>query len=99
MAIAAVFGALGDPSRLRMVQLLGNKNYTVDELKTGLGISQSSTSQHLKVLLKVGLVDFTKQGNFRVYSLQRNELQKAMQFFNSLWDDGLARMKSNLEKG
>lgn len=97
MAIAAVFGALGDANRLKMVQLLGNKNHTVDELKTGLGISQSSTSQHLKVLLKVGLVDFTKQGNFRVYSLKRNELQKAMQFFNNLWDDGLARMKSNLE--
>ena len=80
-----------------MVTMLGKKPLSVDEIKSELGISQSSTSQHLKVLYQVGLVTFSKKGNFRIYTLRKNELQKAMHFFDHLWDEGLDRLKSKLE--
>ena len=97
MSVEVVFGALGDRSRFQMVSLLGEKDCTVQELRSSLGISQSSTSQHLKVLHQAGLVAFTKHGNFRIYSLRRNKLKKAMHFFDNLWDDGLVKLKSTLE--
>ena len=92
-----VFKALGDPNRLKMISLLGSRDCTVDQLKSNLEISQSSASQHLKILLQAGLVTFSKHGNFRIYSLQRAELKAAMSFFDQLWDQGLAQLKSKLE--
>ncbi len=97
MAIATIFWALGDPNRFKAVKLLGEKPLTVDELRLKLSISQSSTSQHLKILSEAGLVSFSKHGNFRIYSLRKEELKKAMHFFDHLWDEGLEKLKTNLE--
>lgn len=98
MNTEVVFGALSDKSRLKIVKMLGVKDCTVEELISGAGKSQSSTSQHLKVLLKAGLVMYSKLGNFRVYKLRRSELKKAMRFFDNLWDDDLNKIKNYLEK-
>ncbi len=97
MLIERTFGALSDQHRLKMVLLLGERPCTVDELRKKTGISQSSTSQHLKVLSEAGLVNCSKHGNFRIYSLRQGELKKAMQFFDRLWDEGLSNLKSRLE--
>ena len=97
MTVETLFAALGDTHRAQMVQLLGNKNRTVNELKESLGISQSSTSQHLKVLLEAGVVQFSKQGNFRIYSLKEQALEQAYQFFDGLWDRDLQKLKSIAE--
>ena len=97
MAIETVFRVLGEPNRVKMVMLLGEKDCTVDQLRNRLGISQSSTSQHLKMLLRAGLATYSIHGNFRIYSLRTNELKKAMRFFDKFWDDGLKKMKAKLE--
>jgi len=81
-----------------MIHLLGAGSRTVNELMTSLEISQSSTSQHLKVLLDAELVNFTKHGNFRIYSLREDTLKKAYHFFDGLWDRDLQRLKSIAEK-
>lgn len=98
MPVESVFGALGDQNRFKIVMQLGEKDYTVDELKNSLAISQSSTSQHLKILYDVGLVSYKKHGNFRIYSLRKEELRKAMHFFDEFWDTGLQKIKMNLEE-
>lgn len=97
MSAEKVFGALGDHNRFKMIVMLGQKPSTVDELRKGLNISQSSTSQHLKVLNNAGLVSFKKHGNFRVYSIKNDELKRAMSFFDYLWDESLAKLKMKLE--
>lgn len=98
MALENLFAALGDPNRTRMVALLGQKSLTVNELKGHLNISQSSTSQHLKVLLDAGIVAFTKHGNFRIYSLRAQALKEAYQFFDGLWDRDLQQLKTIAEQ-
>ena len=92
-----VFGALSDPHRFQMIMMLGEKPSAVGELTSRLEISQSSTSQHLKILMETGLVSCHKQGNFRIYALRREELKRAMHFFDHLWDEGLEKLKMNLE--
>ncbi|MDN5201906.1 metalloregulator ArsR/SmtB family transcription factor [Fulvivirgaceae bacterium BMA10] len=97
--VESVFRILADKNRTRMVKLLGENELTVGELERSLGLSQSATSQHLKLLNDAGLVVCRKHGNFRIYSLRKEALQKAMRYFDSLWDEGLNKMKTKLEHG
>lgn len=96
--IGTIFKVLADDRRRQMLQLLGQQERTVGELEETLDLSQSSTSQHLKLLHQAGLVTFRKHGNFRIYTLQRQRLKDAMSFFDHLWDEGLLRMKQHLEQ-
>lgn len=57
-----VMKALSDPRRLMIMRLLQHRSHYVGELQTALGISQSSTSNHLRLLEDAGLIDFQKQG-------------------------------------
>ncbi|GEM_PF-940158 len=96
-AIVPIFKTLADSHRMKMVKLLGQKESTVTEIKQHLGLSQSATSQHLKLLNDAGLVTIRKYGNFRIYSLRRTVLQEAMNYFDQLWDNDLEQLKNNLE--
>ncbi len=92
-----IYKVLGDPHRLHMIELLGSGEKSAGELERAIQLSQSATSQHLKLLYTAGLVKVRKKGNFRIYVLQRNRLQEAMNFFNYLWDKDLMKLKQNLE--
>ena len=63
---AAVFKALSDPQRLRLLALLptgGDKRtFCVCELAEKLGMSQPCLSHHLNVLKNAGVVRFEKEG-------------------------------------
>lgn len=70
-ATAAVFKALGDPHRVRIVNLLAAAPgpVCVCDLTPALGISQPTVSHHLKRLLQAGLVDRERRGTWSYYSL------------------------------
>jgi DNA-binding transcriptional ArsR family regulator len=61
--------ALGDPSRLAIVQSLAERPRAVGELADVLPISRPAVSQHLKVLKNAGLVTDRAEGTRRVYRL------------------------------
>src|ERR1700680_4183853 len=61
--------ALGTPHRLAIVLELADGPRCVHELIDTLGISQSLTSQHLRVLRSTGLVVGTRRGKETAYSL------------------------------
>jgi DNA-binding transcriptional ArsR family regulator len=61
--------ALGDPSRLAIVQCLAERPRAVGELAAELPISRPAVSQHLKVLKSAGLVTDRAEGTRRVYRL------------------------------
>jgi ArsR family transcriptional regulator len=67
---AALFTALADPTRLRLLKLLFNQSppgwRCVNNLSELLGISQPAVSQHLRVLKNVGLVTGERRG-FRMH--------------------------------
>lgn len=64
----AVFHALSDVTRLRLVQLLLLEELNVTELVDILGLPQSSVSRQLKVLRDVGLVQDRRVGATSLYS-------------------------------
>lgn len=63
---AAIFSALSDPTRLRLLRMLCNQHepdaLCVNALAGLLGVSQPAVSQHLKVLKSIGLVDGERRG-------------------------------------
>lgn len=68
--IAARFRALSDPTRLRIVDLLRNREEaSVGELTEALGASQQNVSKHLSALLAGGFVARRKQGTSSLYRI------------------------------
>jgi ArsR family transcriptional regulator, arsenate/arsenite/antimonite-responsive transcriptional repressor len=64
-----VMKALSDPTRVKILKLLEKKRLCVCELQTALGIAQSTTSKHLKILEYAGLVISKKDGLWVNYTL------------------------------
>lgn len=60
---------LGEPMRIRLLDVLREGEASVRELQEATGASQQNVSQHLGVLLRSGIVGRRKQGNFSVYSI------------------------------
>jgi DNA-binding transcriptional ArsR family regulator len=67
--IARRFRVLGDPNRIRLLDLLREHDATVTELHEALGASQQNVSKHLGVLLQAGIVTRTKEGTSARYAI------------------------------
>ncbi len=67
--VAEQFRALGEPSRLRLMNLLFDGEQTVGELVTASGLSLANVSKHLGLLHQVGWVTRKKDGVRVVYAL------------------------------
>ncbi|WP_197439880.1 ArsR/SmtB family transcription factor [Calycomorphotria hydatis] len=61
--------ALGDPTRIRIVDLLRDGEKSVTEISEHLGEEIVNVSHHLGILFHAGLVEKSKQGRFVIYSL------------------------------
>ncbi len=68
-AKARIVSVLANPTRLQIVDLLCERERTVSELSSALGIAQATTSQHLAVMRKAGVVETRKEANFVYYRL------------------------------
>jgi ArsR family transcriptional regulator len=77
---AAVFSALADPTRLKLVKLLCRQHdpdaLCVNALAGFLGVTQSAVSQHLRVLRAIGLVKGERRGYHIHYFVNRDVLEK-----------------------
>jgi ArsR family transcriptional regulator len=75
---AAVFKALSDPHRVRIVNLLASAAdaLCVCDLTPLLGLSQPTVSFHLKKLVQAGLLDREQRGVWAHYSLNRRALER-----------------------
>lgn len=66
---SALFRLLGDPTRLRLLRVLGRDRFNVSELTGILGLAQSGVSRHLGLLKDAGLVVEERAGGYAYYRL------------------------------
>ncbi len=68
---AALFKALADPARVRIVNLLASRGGSVCacEFEPTLGLSQPTVSHHLKRLTDAGLLDRKQSGKWAYFSI------------------------------
>ncbi|NUM74118.1 metalloregulator ArsR/SmtB family transcription factor [candidate division KSB1 bacterium] len=64
-----IFKALADETRLRLLAILAQGDFNVNELIEILRMGQSRISRHLKILADSGLVSSRREGNWTFYSL------------------------------
>ena len=76
---AALFKAVADPTRLKLLRLLAKQRtpdaLCVNALAGLIGVTQSAISQHLRILKNVGLVDGERRGYHVHYSINRQTLK------------------------
>jgi ArsR family transcriptional regulator len=77
VATAALFKALGDPQRVRIVNLLTNAGAAVCvcDITEVLELSQSTVSFHLKKLTSAGLLEREQRGTWAYYSIDRSAMK------------------------
>ena len=68
------FSALSDANRLKIVGLLAQDDFSVEELAEMLGLRPSTVSHHLSKLSKVGLVSARAESYYNVYHLNTDML-------------------------
>ncbi|MBX3380998.1 MAG: winged helix-turn-helix transcriptional regulator [Phycisphaeraceae bacterium] len=110
-ADTSAFYAIADPTRRAILDLLREEAGADDARRTVLvilerlaasivGLSQSSLSQHLAVLLRAGLVTARKEGRTRVYSLRANPLSEVADWigpYDRFWGAKLDNLHKFLE--
>jgi ArsR family transcriptional regulator, arsenate/arsenite/antimonite-responsive transcriptional repressor len=64
-----VMKAASDPTRVKIIKMLGKRVMCVCEIQTALGTAQSTASKHLKILEDAGLVVSKKEGLWVNYFL------------------------------
>jgi DNA-binding transcriptional ArsR family regulator len=67
--IAARMRVIGDPTRIRILDLLRTDELTVTQITERLETSQQNTSKHLGMLLQAGILTRRKDGNNSIYSI------------------------------
>jgi DNA-binding transcriptional ArsR family regulator len=65
--IAARLRVIGDPMRIRILDLLRNGELSVGQITERVGTSQQNASKHLGILLQAGIVGRRKEGTTSLY--------------------------------
>ena len=97
----AVFRAIADPTRRRILEHLALGEDSVMELAKDFDISLPAVSQHLKVLRAAELVQSERQGRQIVYRLNATPLQDVSQWIGSyerFWKTRLKALGAHLRK-
>jgi len=81
---AKYFRALGDPTRLRIVELLMEGPLTVTELTQQLRVPQSNVSNHLACLRWCGFVGSENQGKWTHYSVSNPKIRKVIELVRTV---------------
>lgn len=95
----AVFHALADGTRRRMLRSLGGQPRSVGELAAPFRISLAAASKHIKVLERAGLVTRTIQGRTHLCRLQPEALaagQQWLRYYEQFWNQRLDALEAVL---
>jgi DNA-binding transcriptional ArsR family regulator len=97
------FLALGDPARLAVIRLLHKKPRRSSEIAVALSLSRPTTSRHLGVLRKAGLVEETTSeddARGREYRLRPQPFGRMRSWLDEIeafWGDQLGSFKAHVE--
>jgi DNA-binding transcriptional ArsR family regulator len=95
-----VFHAIADPNRRRLLDLLAAGDSPAQDLAASFEISFPAVSQHLKVLLDVGLVTRRAHGRHRIYRLAPAKLRAVDEWtavYRRFWESRLKRLSQYLD--
>src|SRR5580692_3615964 len=94
----AVFRALGDSGRRRLLDKLNERNgLSLTELSTGMGVTRQSVSKHLDVLVAAGLVTTMRRGREKLHYLSAAPINDIAERWIHHYDRARAEALSDLK--
>jgi ArsR family transcriptional regulator len=95
---AEFFRTLGHPARIRALELLSAREWSVSELVGELGLEASHVSQQLGVLRRAGLVTTRRQGSAVFYALTDPQIATLLAVARSILNDQAVHLRELLAK-
>ena len=97
----ALFHALADPARLRIVEVMKLEECAVGDIVERMDIHQSGVSRHLRILAEAGFVQMRPDGQRRLYSLRKeafDQLDAWVGGYRRHWEARLDRFGAALKR-
>ena len=97
----AVFRAIADPTRRKILGLLRNDRLTVGEIAANFRTSRPAISKHLRLLRSAGLVVSHKDGTASICGLNAKPLRTVndwLQDYREFWGESLRNLKRYIEE-
>ena len=94
----AVFDALGEPVRRRILELLREGPTPVGQLAERLPVGRPAVSKHLRVLSNAGLIEHRSAGTRNLYALAPDGMAAAQQWLVRTWDTALAAYAAEISR-
>lgn len=102
--LAVLLQALGDPARLRVVEVLSRSPRRAGDLAAAAGVPAPAMSKHLRVLLAAGIVTderSARDARVRVFRLRRESVVAVRAWLDQVqahWDEQLKGFKAHVER-
>ena len=102
--LAVLLQALGDPARLRVVEMLSRSPRRAGDLAAAAGVPAPTMSKHLRVLLAAGIVTderSARDARVRVFRLRRESVVAVRSWLDQVqahWDEQLKAFKAHVER-
>jgi DNA-binding transcriptional ArsR family regulator len=101
-AVAPLFAALGDETRLEIVARLCKKGpLSIVRLSEGADVTRQAITKHLHALSEAGLVTSHRDGRARVWELDTRRLMVAKRYLDQVsqrWDERIDRLRALVEE-
>ena len=101
-AAAAAFGALADPTRRAVLDLLRRGSLPAGRIAEAFPVSRPAISKHLRLLRRARLVRERRQGRRRLYQLNPGPLRAVDSWltdYRIFWQSSLSDLKAFVETG
>lgn len=85
--LAKYFRGFGDPTRVRILEMLNEREHSVQELVERLGTAQPRVSNHLACLRWCGFVDTRREHRAIYYRVADKRVAKMLELARSLLED------------
>jgi DNA-binding transcriptional ArsR family regulator len=103
MEVVDIFHALGDPTRLEIVERLAHgKIYNISRLSKNLPISRQAIRKHIQILADAKIISLEPKGRDTEIHLLRDTLDQGKSFITHLelqWDKHLNALRDFVELG
>lgn len=100
-AISNTFSALADPTRRAILARLALGETSVTELAEPFEMSMPAVSKHLRVLENAGLVERSRQAQYRPVKLRAEPLRQAwgwIEDYRQFWEESFDRLDTYLKR-
>ncbi len=99
--LSATFGALADPTRREILARLSRRQMSVTELAEPFDMTMPAVSKHLKVLERAGLIERSREAQWRPCKLNAQPLKEVSDWverYRKQWEESFDRLEDYLKE-